>query len=237
MLNVFIGYDHRQPINYNVLQQSIVRRSSQPVSITPLIIEQLPITRQGLTPFTYSRFLVPWLCNYEGFGLFLDIDMLVLGDIAELFSKADERFAVQIVKHDGEFQFERASVMLFNCNKCRILTPHYINDKENKGLHGINFVRPQEVGELPSEWNHLVGYYNPRPDAKLVHYTQGTPVFKEIGNCEYANEWHKEHQVINSSQSWQELMGPSVHAAQLPDGRIVPKLAVQRELEKIKHAS
>ena len=75
MLRVFIGYDDRQPVAYNVLQFSIATRSSRPVTITPLIINQLPIKRTGLTPFTFSRFLVPWLCDYQGTALFLDIDM------------------------------------------------------------------------------------------------------------------------------------------------------------------
>ncbi len=83
-LCIFIGYDPRQAVAYNVLQYSLLSRSSRPLSITPLVLETLPIGRQGLTPFTYSRFLVPWLCNYEGWGLFLDLDMLALGDISEV---------------------------------------------------------------------------------------------------------------------------------------------------------
>lgn len=227
MLKVFIGYDPRQPIAFNVLAQSIYRRSSKPVSITPLIIDQLPIDRVGLTPFTYSRFLVPWLCEYQGHALFLDIDMLLLDDIAKLFEKIDGRYALQIVKHEGEFAFERASMMLFNCNKCRILTPHFINDRENKGLHAINWLRPQDIGELPSEWNHLVGYSPMREDAKLIHYTQGIPAHPEIGECEYAKEWRNEQRIINATQNWPTLMGQSVHAKQLADGRIVPKLFIE----------
>lgn len=224
MLRIFIGYDPRQPIAFNVLAQSIYRRSSKPLSITPLIIEQLPIDRVGLTPFTYSRFLVPWLCDYQGPALFLDIDMLVLDDINKLFEKFDARYALQIVKHQDELAFERASVMLFNCDKCRILTPHFINDRENKGLHAINWVKSQEIGELPAEWNHLIGYNAKRDDAKLVHYTQGIPAHAEIGDCEYSEQWHREHKACNSTLPWKDLMGNSVHAKQLPDGRIVPKL-------------
>lgn len=227
MLRVFIGFDHRQPISYTVLQNSIFRYSSQPVSITPLVLNQLPIKRQGLTPFTYSRFLVPWLCEYEGWALFLDIDMLVQDDIVKLFEKCDERYALQIVKHENELAFERASVMLFNCNKCRTLTPTYINDPETKGLHSINWLRPQDVGALPEDWNHLVGYNKANPAAKLIHYTQGIPVHPEMGECEFKQEWLKEHAIANSTLPWMNLMGESVHAVATSDGKIVPKLTLQ----------
>ena len=71
---------------YNVLQFSLYRRSSKPLAISPLVLPTLPMKRQGLTPFTFSRFLVPWLCDYQGWALFLDIDFLALGDVAELFA-------------------------------------------------------------------------------------------------------------------------------------------------------
>jgi lipopolysaccharide biosynthesis glycosyltransferase len=115
MLKVFIGYDHRQPISYNVLQHSVFRNSSKPVSITALKIDQLPIGRTGLTPFTFSRFLVPYLCDYKGWALFLDSDILVKGDIAELFNLSDDKYTVMVSKN--EKRFEWASVMLFNNEK------------------------------------------------------------------------------------------------------------------------
>ena len=84
MIRIFIGLDPRQPVAYHVLCHSILRRASQPVSITPLMLHSLPIERTGLTEFTFTRFLVPWLCDYRGVGIFMDSDMLVLGDVAGL---------------------------------------------------------------------------------------------------------------------------------------------------------
>lgn len=223
VLKVFIGYDHRQSVSYNVLQQSIFRNSSKPVSITALVIDQLPIKRTGLTPFTFSRFLVPYLCHYEGWALFLDSDILVKGDIAELFSLADDKYTVMVSKN--EKRFEWASVMLFNCDKCKVLTPEYIEKAD--GLHGINWAKEEEIGDLPREWNHLVGYDKPREEPKLIHYTQGNPCFPETIDSEHAQAWHDEHRITNSAIPWFELMGHSVHAAQLPNGQIVPKYKVE----------
>ena len=223
MLRVFIGFDHRQPVSYNVLQQSIFTRSSKPVSITPLVITQMPLKRVGLTPFTFSRFMVPWLCDYKGWALFLDIDMLLLDDISKLFDCADDKYAVMVSKN--EKRFEWASAMLFNCAKCEILTPAYIETADN--LHGIAWAKEEEIGAFPPEWNHLVGYDEPRDDAKLVHYTQGVPCFQETIESEYAKEWHYEHKVMNHARPWAELMGNSVHAAEI-DGKRVPRFVAEK---------
>jgi hypothetical protein len=207
MLRIFIGYDHRQPLSLAVLNYSILSRSSRPVSITPLVLPQLPIKRSGLTPFTFSRFLVPWLCGFEGPALFLDVDMLVQGDIAELFDHFDPEQAVMICRNTKKFEW--ASVMLFNCGHSdnRILTPDFVELGE--GLHTINWT--DRIGSLPDEWNHLVMYDEPKP-AKLLHYTCGLPIYPETKPLGYAEEWAREAKAATSVASWQTLMGHSVHA-------------------------
>jgi hypothetical protein len=210
-LRVFIGYDPRQPVSFTVLAQSIIANSTKPVSITPLVLETLPLERQGLTPFTFSRFLVPYLCAYEGWALFLDVDMMVRGDIAELFGMADERHDAMVSQN--EIKFEWASAILFNCAKCTVLTPEFI--EEAKALHNMGWA--DSVGDFPREWNHLVGYDNPRPDAKLVHFTQGVPHFTETRDTEYAEEWELIRRSSVSSVPWFALMGSSIHAKPVHD--------------------
>lgn len=205
-LNVFIGFDSRQPVAFQVLAHSISERSSVPVSITKLRLNQLPIRRRGLTEFTYSRFLVPWLCGYEGWSLFLDADMLVLGDVVDLFGLADSRHDVMVVR--DQQMFEWPSLMLFNNERCRVLTPDFVDDVGN-GLFDWRWA--ESIGDLPREWNHCVGYAKPC-EAKLVHFTQGIPCLPETAGCEYAGEWMAELMACNSTVSWGELMGNSVHA-------------------------
>lgn len=225
MLKIFIGFDQRQPIAYTVLAHSILDKSTKPVSITALCLNQLPLQRRGLTPFTFSRFLVPYLCDYQGWALFLDIDMLVNDDISKLFDLNNEIYAVMVSKN--KVKFEWASAMLFNCAHPHnaVLTPDYI-EKAND-LHRIGWLNSEMIGSLPPEWNHLVGYDKPRQDAKLIHYTQGIPVFEETQDSELANEWMQEHRKINSAQSWETLMGNSVHAIKLSDGTLVPRYKVE----------
>ena len=225
-LRIFIGFDERQPVSYTVLQHSILWRASKPVTISPLVLRTLPLTRRGLTPFTFSRFLVPWLCDYKGWALFLDLDMLVLGDIAELFSYANDSKAVVVCKEQNRFEW--ASAMLMNCGHPanRVLTPDYVQDPQRcQRPHSIDWVGNDDlVGAFPPEWNHCIGYNPPRAGAKLAHYTMGIPAFPETKGCEYSAEWTKEHKVANATQPWLTLMGSSVHTTKMPDGRILPKL-------------
>lgn len=201
-LRVFIGFDERQPVAAAVLAHSIERRSSEPVSISRLQIRHMPVKRRGLTSFTFSRFLVPYLCGYQGVAVFIDADMLCLGDFAELEKYAEH--PVSVVKN--ELRFEWPSLMVFNCGRCIKLTPELVEKGDP-----FSFSWADSVGVLPSEFNHLVGYDKPRPDAKVVHYTQGIPCFPETKDCEYAKEWMDELKHMNSTVSWEKIMGNSVH--------------------------
>lgn len=216
-----------------MLSHSILTHASEPVAITPLVLDALPIKRRGLTPFTYSRFLVPYLCGYEGFALFLDADIILNDDIVKLFgcvlNNGDK--AVWVSKND--IPYEWASVMLFNCERCRILTPNFVDDANNNTMHDLSCFEGGMVGDLPAEWNHLVGYDAPRDDARLVHYTQGVPAFPETATCEYADLWHKHHRDFYHALSWQVLMGNSKHACEV-NGVRMPLYYMNLEEKQLK---
>lgn len=205
-LKVFIGYDPRQPLAYNVLQHSIVKNSSVPVSITPLILSQLPLRRRGLTEFTYSRFLVPWLCGFSGRAVFMDADMVVTGDIKELFDAADPLNAVSVMMEQPKFEW--ASMMVFSCGSCLRLTPEFVDDEKNNlfDLAWANY-----VGAVPPEWNHCVRYAEPKA-ANLYHYTMGLPCWPETAGADEDAAWVQAYEEMQRTVSWRELMGNSVHA-------------------------
>lgn len=207
-MSCFIGYDPRQPVAFAVAAHSLWSRATIPVSITRLQLDQLQFSRTGLTEFTYSRFLVPFLSGFEGVSLFVDSDILCLANVGELllYPMAYPDVSVFVVPHARKF--ERPSVMLFNNARCLTLTKEYVENPVNKLF---DFAWAQKVGDLPFEWNHLVGYDVPRSDAKLVHFTQGLPVWPETRHTEYAEHWHEEARHLISTCSFAELMGPSVH--------------------------
>lgn len=206
-MRVYIGFDPRQPLAYTVCQSSILRRASKPVEITPLILSTLPINRRGLTEFTYSRFLVPHLCNFLGDAVFLDADIIVLDDICKLPGLRDGIAAVSVAKNCHKYEWP--SVMLFQNSMCRKLTPGFVQSKHN---NPYTFEWAPSIGELPAEWNHLVGYDPPRTDAKVVHFTQGIPCWPQTQDCEYADQWREELRWATSTVSFNDLMGTSVHA-------------------------
>lgn len=206
-LHVYIGFDERQPVAFQTLAHSIWKQSTKPVSITRLVLDTLPIKRRGLTQFTYSRFLVPWLSGYQGTSMFLDSDMLAVGDIAPLFDFAMENdHPVFVVKN--KLRFEWPSLMIFKGWNCKTLTPEYVDNPAHKLF---DFAWASSVGELSPQWNHLVGYDAPQ-DAKIIHYTKGIPIWAETRDCEYAKEWHDARRETQFSVSYDELMGSSVHA-------------------------
>ena len=207
-VQVFLGYDERQSVAFQVAAHSVWEHASVPVSVTRLHIKTLPITRKGLTDFTYSRFLCPWLCDYQGVSIFMDADVLCLGDVAELlaFPLAYPDVPVFCVQHS--MKYEWASVMVFNNALCTNLTPEYVNDKDH---HLLKFDWCEQVGALPKAWNVLVGYDQHTEGAKLLHYTQGIPIWPETKGCDRAADWHQAFRHANSSVTFEALMGNSVH--------------------------
>lgn len=224
-LRVFVGVDPRQWLAYTVASHSLVKRASVPVSVTPLIYSQLPLKRKGLTEFSFTRYLVPWLCNYEGHALFMDADTLCFADIADL--PWEHSAGVAFVRHETSvltgmnILFERASVMLFDNARCKSLTPEYIETGKPQSFEWAENHYP-----LDPAWNHLVGYDPPAP-AKIAHFTQGIPCFSETENDEYGAEWREELQSAVGTVSWEEIMGPSVHAQFKRGNAVLPFLKMQ----------
>ena len=98
-------------------------------------------------------------------------------------------------------------MILFNNTKCKSLTLDY--------LDGDADVRSFEwslgMGELPKEWNRPVGYVN-TDNAKLLHYTQGVPFFEETCNFDDVDPWLDAKHDANTADSWESIMGQTVHA-------------------------
>ncbi len=216
MIRIFIGFDPRETVAYHVLSHSIHARASAPVSIAPLMLSQLGglMTRERnslqSTDFSFSRFLTPYLCGFEGWAIFMDCDMLVLEDIVKLWALRDDKYAVMCVKHDHvpkektkflgtqQTKYEKknwSSVMLFNCAKCTALTPDYVNSASGLDLHRFNWLGADDlIGEIPHRWNLLVGYDQSIPvdEVSNLHYTIGGPYFHDYKDIDYAAEWFAE---------------------------------------------
>ena len=102
--------------------------------------------------------------------------------------------------------------MLFNCSHhhTRKLTPEYVNTASGLELHQFKWTEEERIGEIPKEWNWLVGEYGVNPDAKIVHYTIGTPCFYEYEDCDYSEEWKEQYRDMNHCD---QLFMPQVKAS------------------------
>jgi hypothetical protein len=215
VLRVYIGYDPMESVAYYTLAHSIQRRSSIPVSVAPVARNQLTAiyTRSRgpteSTDFSLTRFLVPWLSGFAGWSIYMDCDMLCRADIAQLADETERQSdkGVLVCKHDYVPRTSRkfldrvqttyprknwSSLMLFNNERCRALKPQYVNSASPPELHRFAWMEDRLIGELPLEWNWLVGEYPHNAEAKIVHFTLGGPYFDDYRDCDYAEEWVNE---------------------------------------------
>lgn len=222
-LKIFIGWDSREDIAYQVAKHSIEQLSSVPTEIIPLKQKTLkrdgfytrPVDRMASTEFTFTRFLIPELTNFEGWALFIDCDFVALADVRLLFEQANDKYAIMCAQHDytpketvkmdGQVQhiYPRknwSSMMLINCGhpSNRALTKDLVNNITKTGayFHRFSWLQDDEIGELSHEWNWLVGWYKEPEDGspKFLHYTEGGPWFPKYRKCEYNHEWYEAEQ-------------------------------------------
>lgn len=219
MLRIFIGYDPRETVAYHVLCNSILRQASGPVQFTPInkqnISEYHRSIENGSTEFSYSRFLTPYLSGYHGQSIFMDCDMLCIGDIYDVLKYVDMSHDVFVVKHDytpktttkflGNKQEAYpkknwSSFMVFNnfMQPCKRLTPEVVNNASGPFLHRFEWTRDERIGSLPLDWNHLVSEYGDNPNARIVHFTLGTPCFEGYEDQEWSVAWRREKELMNA---------------------------------------
>jgi hypothetical protein len=237
MRSIWLGYDPREADGYAVARASIRRHAKAPYLIMPVNLAvarraglyRRPTSRRDgrlwddiseapmATEFAIARFLVPHLAG-RGWALFADCDVLARTDIGQLFSLADDRYAVMCVKHDqrpvedtkmnGQLQAKEvdprfpgvysrknwSSVVLYNCEHPAnsALTVDLINTVPGRDLHRFCWLDDDLIGELPVEWNWLAGVSPIVDDPAIVHFTLGMP---SLPGCEYmlySDEWRSE---------------------------------------------
>ena len=212
LLNIFVGFDQREAIAYHTFVQSIIEKSSIPLSITPLAENNLDQYSEkhtdGTNKFTYSRFLVPYLMDFKGWAVFVDGDMVCLSDLKELKQYFNPKIAVCVVKHNYKTKYKTkyfgqknedyprknwSSVIIWNCehSKNKILTPTLIGQKEGSYLHRFKWLDDKEIGSLPKSWNWLALEYEEKNDLDLIHYTLGTPCFKKYSKKPLSKFWQR----------------------------------------------
>ena len=199
-VKIYIGFDQREAIAYHAFVQSLIDHASIPLDLTPLAVKTLKEYEEKhedkSNDFVYSRFLTPYLNDFKGWAIFVDGDMICQKDIKELLDLRDDSKALQVVKHDYKTKAHQkylgninqdyprknwSSVILWNCEhpKHKLLTPDFIANQSGKYLHRFSWLTDDDIGELPKEWNWLATEYPNNEQANIIHYTLGTPCFKD----------------------------------------------------------
>ena len=218
-LKVFIGWDSREDIAFQVAKHSIKKHNPN-VKVYPLklpTLQELGIYTRGVdakasTEFTFSRFFVPMLTGYKGWALFIDCDFLCMTDINELFKQANDNYAVMVAKHDytpkegtkmdgkQQLPYPRknwSSCMLWNCEhpSNRLLDQNAMNSNDGLWHHRFVWLADHEIGQISHEWNWLTDWYTAPDDGtpKMLHYTEGGPWFEHLQDVPYAQEWRDAH--------------------------------------------
>ena len=130
------------------------------------------------TPFTGFRFAVPQLCQFEGRAIYLDADMLVLGDIADLWNEEIEE--TRGLKCWGDL---RTDVSVINCEffgepgGAPAADWPVIAEMKDSGWRAMDYLRMlHRMGAVDNRldrmWNDCDGWgYERGENTQLIHYT------------------------------------------------------------------
>ena len=217
-LRIFVGWDSREDIAYQVCRRSLEQHASIPLQVIPIRQDELRargLYQRGADPlssteFSFTRFLTPYLAGYKGWAVFVDCDFLFRKDVAGLLDYRDSNKALYCVQHDyvpketvkmdGQLQTQYprknwSSFMLINCEheQVRAMTPQVVNQQSGLHLHRFNWLTDEAIGALPLTWNYLEGWHSAEDcaDPIAVHFTRGGPWFAEWKGVEYAAEWQR----------------------------------------------
>jgi len=180
VIRIFVGTDERQEKADRVLEYTIRKHASLPVEITWMRAGEgmwskwkyspdIPDSGGWHTKFTCFRYAIPELCNFKGKAIYLDSDMVVLGDIAEIWSTPLSRGPWHCLSR------KRTDVSVIDCARMKQswwppLSSMMRSHKHGAYFRGIiirnGFLDPS----LPPEWN-VIDEYKPRV-TKLIHFSR-----------------------------------------------------------------
>jgi hypothetical protein len=205
-LRIYIGASRGDLLGLRVLDHSIRKHASVPVRVIPMVDLPVPPARNPLnrprTGFSFSRFLVPELAGHRGRAVYLDSDMVVFGDVAELatvpfgdhkvlctYQEAPPAaWADNPAFHTGR----HSAVMVLDCDRLKWDIQQIVDELDEgrvsyEDLMSNLCLDDDEIGLLPQEWNHLERF-DPG-ETKLLHYTVGELQPWKIGGNPLEHLW------------------------------------------------
>jgi len=228
-VRVYVGTDRSQLLAVKVLEHSIKRHTSLLVEVYPML--DLPVRAPQdpqnwkRTGFSFSRFCIPALAGYQGKALYLDADMLVFRDIAELWSIPFDQAKVVIQEELPEARQEthekfgapskrikQCAVMLLDCGNLDWKIDSIIDALDNNEydydqlMYDLCILAPTDIKYgVPFEWNSLEFYAGGKTG--LIHYTDMATQPWVSSQNPYGYLWLNELYLMlnNGALSWDEF--------------------------------
>lgn len=170
-----------------VLEHSLRKQASLPLDIQWMRLSRDPQslwysdpargegwrTQTWATPFSGFRWAVPAACGFQGRAIYMDTDMIALGDIAELWRTPMPAPAVLAARRDR--RFTRFCVMLWDCARAAALLPPLDRLRGQADAHTRLIRRFTNetalVQPLDPAFNNIDGENLPPERIKLLHYS------------------------------------------------------------------
>ena len=179
-IRVFVAATPAEWLPMRVLEFSIRETSPCILELVPLYTFSRPIPvpndlqNRPRTPFSFQRFLIPELCDFQGKAIYLDADMQVFKDIRGLWSQDLINFDLQAVQDGNDGRRSQFSVMLLNCEKLNWNIDQIVSDLDVGRLNYDQLMYEMKLApnigqEISPEWNALERYEVGK--TCLLHYT------------------------------------------------------------------
>ncbi|OTG67351.1 glycosyl transferase [Acinetobacter silvestris] len=189
VIKIFIGCD---PNNCDleqmmVLDYSIHKHTQHPIEIVWMQLSHDPAspwytnqeTGQGwhttkwATPFSGFRWAIPEHCNFKGRAIYMDADVVILSDIAELWSHPIDDQAIVIAK--GGKNSARLCTCLWDCEKAKQyllqLNELQSNPDSHKNMMQLLKDQPHLVQPYQDSYNCIDGEGLAADQIKILHYS------------------------------------------------------------------
>ncbi len=205
---VFIGWDSGFPEPALVAAHTLRKRSSIPLEVRFLDLRHLrdcygyrrPLDPQASTEFSFTRFLVPYLCGYAGRAIFVDNDVVFFDDIARVISLSMDGLALRCVQQNykptattkmygaPQEAYPRklwSSLMLLNCPRLTLWTKQAVETRSGAWLHRFEGIPDDEIGAIPANWNEVHAL---TAATAMFHWTEFNP-WHNPGKCAHEDAW------------------------------------------------
>jgi hypothetical protein len=199
-IKIFVGTDRAQMAGVKVLEYSIKKFATMSVQVEPIDDRAVPVpadpSNRTKTGFSFSRYLIPELCGYQGRGIYFDADMQVFTDVTKLWTK--DFSGAHVLYAEGPPDKSRPplfSVLLLDCEQLRWDVRDIIGGLDQgrysyKQLMGEMCIVPPEKKRagLAFEWNSLEYFEAGR--TCLIHYTDMPTQPWISSRNRYGKQWY-----------------------------------------------